>query len=337
MRDLRCVAVIGVGLVALVWGSAVPAGGSAAGLSARASMPPDEFQNPSWTALPSPTAFNRTPRCALTPAHPVCEVPRKRWPPTDPYSPDGYLNSGYWPAEKRPDIEFWADEQLPLDYKHCLAHLTHYCYLVKAKAEGYPISRTPHLGDLWFAQGKCIAEGWAVKPSCTRDKDWYMGYVEKVNPDGSFIASSGGSRTPADSGLQIQYVPEATDRYSEFVHRFPPGKKPKSAFPPTTTQPQLTATLVNPTYPANLANAVIMDWGENLYRPIQVTTLEGGKYVPNTDSHWVMANGLYTSALPYGGATSPLPYGDMQPGIYTIYVALSGTSLPPVVLTLTLT
>lgn len=340
MRNLRRVAVLVVGLVALVCASAVPAGRSAAGsLNSRSALPPDEFQNPSFRKLPSPTAFNRTPACRPTQANGWwCVVPRRRWPPPDPFNHDDYMNSGSWPAEKRPDIELYAHSFYGW-HKNCLAHLTHYCFLVAAKVEGYPISHTPHVGDLWFIQGRCIAVGprAPVRASCRRDKDWYMGYVEKVHRDGSFIGTSGGSRTKADTGLTAIYFSGATDRYTEFVHLFPAGKKPKTAFPPTTTQPQLTATLSTQTISAKLANTVIVNWGANLRQPILVAALKEGKSLGAWGANYDFPNQWNTSGLPFGGVTSAMPVSDVPPGQYEIYVALAGTNLPPVLLPLTLT
>lgn len=336
MRGLRRVAVIGVGLVALVSAGAVAAGSLAPG--SVNGLPPDEFQNPSFRALPPPSAFNKTPACRPTPANGWwCVVPRKRWPPPDPFNHDGYLDSGSWPEEKRPDIALYAHFPIGWDYKNCLAHLTHYCYLVAAEAEGYPISHTPHVGDLWFIQGKCIAvgPGAPVQASCTRDKDWYMGYVDKVQPDGSFIGTSGGSRTSADQGLLTIYFSGATDRYTKFVHLFPAGKEPKSAFPPATAEPQLTATLSTQTVSSNLPNTVIVNWGSNLPQPILVTSLKGGKYDLWSAANYASANQSNTSGLPYGGTTSAMPVSHVPPGKYEVYVALAGTDLPPILLPLT--
>jgi hypothetical protein len=339
LADLRRVAVIVVGLVALVCGGVVSAGRSAPGsLNVRSSVLFDEFQDPSWTALPSTTAFNRTPSCQPTLANSwYCEVPRKRWPPQDPFSPDAYLNSGYWPAEKRADLELYAGYRFPANYKNCEAHLSHYCYLIEAKAEGYPITHTPHVGDLFFVQGRCIGygPGATVKANCTRDKDWYMGYVEKVHPDGSFIGSEGGSDTPADSGLAVMYFSGAMDRYTEFVHLFPAGEKPKSGFTPTTTPPQLTATLSAQTVPAKRCWSVTVNWSANLPRAIQVTALQGGKLVPETGSPYSFPT--ETTSPPYGGVTDAIPFSGVPPGRYEVFVMLTGTQLAPVVLPLTLT
>ena len=301
-------------------------------------MLPDEFQDPSFSALPAPTVFNKTPKCQPTLANSWdCEVPRRRWPPPDPFNPDSYMNSGSWPAEKRPDIELYAHQRIGWYYKNCLAHLSHYCFLVAAEVEGYPISHTPHVGDLWFVQGRCI--GWGpgatVKANCTRDKDWYMGYVEKVNPDGSFIQSWGGSDTPADSGLAVTYFSGAMDRYTEFVHLFPAGEQPKSGFTPTTTPPQLTATLSAQTVPAKRCWSVTVNWSANLPRAIQVIALQGGKHGPEIDPEYSFPT--ETTSPPYGGVAGAIPFYGVPPGQYEVYVTLTGTDLPPVVLPLTLT
>jgi hypothetical protein len=69
----------------------------------------DEFINPSQTRLPAPSSHNRTPACPTNVADDFqCTVPRQAWPPRDRGNPELYLNSAYWPAEERPDIEEYA-------------------------------------------------------------------------------------------------------------------------------------------------------------------------------------------------------------------------------------
>jgi len=161
-----------------------------------------------------------------------------------------------------------------------------------------------------------------------------MGYVEKVHPGGSFIASEGGSDTAADSGLVITYFSAATDRYAEFVHLFPKGEKPNSGFTRTTVRPHLTATLNEHRAPANQAFTVILNWVANLPRPIQVTALRDGRHVPNTDSLYSYPSGGRNTqgARHVRGVTSAVPFSGVPPGRYEIYVTLTGTTLPPVVL-----
>jgi hypothetical protein len=202
----------------------------------------NEFYQPSWTQLPSASTYNTTPSCPLVSATFFqCEVPASALPPQDSNNTASYLNSGYWPSEKRPDIEVYAANWLPFSpNESCLEHLPHYCYLVDAERAGYPVTHTPEVGDLWFAPGACI--GWGgpsgAPPSgdCAADQDWYMGYVEQVFPDGSFIQSWGGSSTPADSGLGVTWFSGAMDPDSDFVPPMPTGTPlpvPVNASPPT--------------------------------------------------------------------------------------------------------
>jgi len=201
----------------------------------------DEFHQPSWTELPPPSSENTTPSCPLTAANDYqCEVAASALPPRDSNNTAAYLNSGYWPSEKRPDIEVYAANWFPtLPGESCLQHLAHYCYLVDAERAGYPVTHSPEVGDLWFAQGQCIAWGGPSGPAptsgCMADQSWYMGYVEQVFPDGSFIQSWGGSTTPADSGLAVTWFSGAMDAYTDFVPLMPQGTPlpvPVNARPP---------------------------------------------------------------------------------------------------------
>jgi hypothetical protein len=189
-----------------------------------------EFSDPSPNAPPAASVFNTTPSCPLTAADGyACVVPTSAWPPQDPDNPDRYLNSAYWPGEKRPDITMYATLQYGYSYQNCSAKMTHYCVLLDAQASGYPTTHTPQVGDLWFVPGECFAvgPGAAVPGGCTDDaNDWYDGYVDEVFPDGSFIASSGGSTTAADSGLYEYWFSGAMDPYADFIGFFPSGQSP---------------------------------------------------------------------------------------------------------------
>lgn len=254
MNRLRIVASVGalalaaLSPVGLAAGSAPTAssvkvsfvvGGHVAGAGALASAQgPNEFDSPSWTSLPAASSYNTTPSCQVAVGQPVCDVPQSAWPPPDPGNPEwfqhlqnadgswdtyrtGYINSAYWPAEKRPDIEEYAIQKYGYNYKHCASYLPHYCFLVDAEAVGYPITHTPAVGDLWLAPGECLlwayneqeSEGSSCDPNS--NTDWYMGYVERVLPDGSFVQSWGGSTTPADSGLEVTLFSGAMDPYTD--------------------------------------------------------------------------------------------------------------------------
>jgi hypothetical protein len=222
------------------YGSAVRTPSSIAGfLSAlivlAAGIPPavgaeqKEFHRPSWTALPAPSPYNTTPPCPLDHMNDFdCEVPSSALPPRDVNNTASYLNSGYWPSEKRPDIEVYAANWFFSEHSEpCDQHLVHYCYLIYAQDAGYPVTHVPQVGDLWFAPGACIGWGGPAGPpstsDCASDPSWYMGYVEQVFADGSFIQSSGGSTTPADSGLAVTWFSGSMDAYTDFVPLMPEG------------------------------------------------------------------------------------------------------------------
>lgn len=187
----------------------------------RASSSTNEFNNPNPTQLPAVSTYNTTPSCPLNAGdYFYCDVPSSSWPPKDRDNPERYLNSAYWPAEKRPDIWVYAVEPYGYYYKNCANKLPHYCFLVDAEAVGYPITHTPQVGDLWVAPGECLAygPGAPLPAGCTDNaNDWYAGYVEQVFPDGSFIQSWGGSDTPADSGLGLTWFSGAMDAQTDFI------------------------------------------------------------------------------------------------------------------------
>jgi hypothetical protein len=186
----------------------------------------NEFQGPSWAHLPSPSAYNKPPHCALTVEVPQCTIPVASQPPQDPNNPERYLNSAYWPAEERPDIEMYAIQRYGYSYKHCSSWLPHYCFLVDAEAVGYPVSHHPLVGNLWLAP--CTALKWVnggTASGCGTSPEWFLGYVQKVFPDGSFIESWGGSDTPADTGLFLSWFAGSMDAQTEFIHLMPPGSR----------------------------------------------------------------------------------------------------------------
>jgi hypothetical protein len=190
------------------------------------------------------------PACAPTQSNNWdCEVPTASWPPHDVSNPEIYLNSAYWPAEERPDIEMYAIQRYGYNYKNCIADLPHYCFLVDARAVGYPVTHKPAVGDLWLAPGECLIwgdqTGVSEPTSCSdRDTDWYVGYVEQVFPDGSFLQSWGGSDTPADSGLALTLFSGAMDPDTDFIGLRPRGTPlPGTSRTPSGKSPQLTSTL----------------------------------------------------------------------------------------------
>lgn len=216
-------------------------------LPAAAAAQNGEFDNPSWTALPAATASNTTPSCPLTVADDFqCQVPDSSLPPQDSSNPERYLDSAYWPAEKRPDIEIYAIQQYGYGYQNCAAELPHYCFLTDAQAVGYPISHTPAVGDLWVAPGECLAwggSGAALPSGCTDSaSDWYIGYVEQVFPDGSFVQSWGGSTTAADSGLSETWFSGSMNPYTDFIGLMPAGTPLPGASTTTTTGTTTTTT-----------------------------------------------------------------------------------------------
>jgi hypothetical protein len=186
----------------------------------------DEFDNPGWTHLPKPSAFNKPPSCPVTLEKPQCTVAPRSQPPRDPGNPEKYLNSAYWPAEERPDIEMYAVQRYGYSYKNCSSHLPHYCFLLDAEAVGYPVGHKPRVGDLWLAP--CDDLKWvdgAIALGCSATPGWFLGYVQKVYPDGSFVQSWGGSDTPADTGLGVTWFSGSMDQHAVFIHLMHPGAR----------------------------------------------------------------------------------------------------------------
>jgi hypothetical protein len=192
--------------------------------------PGGEFSNPSPNTLPAASVYNTTPSCPVTRSNPSCDIPApsSSLPPADADSPEVYLNSAYWPAEKRPDIEMYGIQQYGYNYQNCSAPSTwnHYCFLVDAKAVGYPVSQTPQVGDLFLARCQSfmfVNPAWTT--SCPLGNIYYVGYVEQVFSDGSFIVTEGGDG-PNDSGLVFEWLSGSMDPNSDFIGLFPPGQSP---------------------------------------------------------------------------------------------------------------
>lgn len=205
--------------------------------------PGGEFHWPSPSQVPAASPYNTTPICP--PASYDCEV--SALPPADVNNPERYINSAYWPAEKRPDIEMYAVMQYGYQYKDCSSLLPHYCFLLDAEAVGYPVSHTPQVGDLWLAPcDDLIWMGQQGGSGCHGSEGWYLGAVEEVLPDGSFIQSWGGSDTPEDTGLALTWMSGSMDMGADFIGFFSPGQFPhlagsKCAFDicPTSTEPPM--------------------------------------------------------------------------------------------------
>jgi hypothetical protein len=226
-RAPRARVVLAICAALVSWSLVLCAGASANVFPA---TPTGEFLNPSPNGPPTVSAFNTTPACQLTAAdNYYCQVSTSSQPPQDSSNPERYLNSAYWPAEKRPDIETYAINSYGYGYQNCRDKLPHYCFLLDAEAEGYPVTHTPQVGDLWLAPGECSAygPGAAVASNCSDDaNDWYLGYVEQVFPDGSFIQSGGGAVAATDSGISEAWFSGAMDPYTEFIGFFPAGQSP---------------------------------------------------------------------------------------------------------------
>lgn len=190
---------------------------------------------PPWTTLPAASVYNRTPTCPLVPANSFsCTLKPAALPPQDPFNPEGfpgYLNSAYWPAEKRPDLWLYAVENYGYTIDNCRDRLPHYCFLLDAEKARFPISHRPEVGDIWVAPCKAIfIMGSGAKTNCPSGADLeYAGYVEQVFRDGSFTYSQGGADPTVDSGLAWGWLAGRTDHGAEFIGLFPTGStQPKS-------------------------------------------------------------------------------------------------------------
>jgi hypothetical protein len=208
----------------------------AAVASARTVTVADEFQRPSWTSLPSRSIFNQLPSCTLDQTNDyICLPPISGTSqPADPYSPEAYVNSAYWPAEQRPDIERYAMNRYGYDYENCARYTVHYCFYVDAKKVGYPISHEPKAGDLAVFPEACAARGpsTAVSSNCVADSGsyWYVMYVQRVLAGGAYIGSGGGASDSSnvnniDSGIVEEEVSENSDRYTYFIGLMPKQRK----------------------------------------------------------------------------------------------------------------
>lgn len=60
---------------------------------------------------------------------------------------------------------------------------------------------------------------------CSAEPGWFLGYVQKVYPDGSFVQSWGGSDTPADTGLGAAWFSGSMDQHAVFIHLIHPGTR----------------------------------------------------------------------------------------------------------------
>lgn len=189
-----------------------------------------EFADPSPNAPPVASVYNTAPTSCATETNPYCEIdaPSSSLPPADANSPETYLNSAYWPAEERPDIEVYAIQQYGYNYQDCSNPSTwnHYCFLVDAEAVGYPVTHTPQVGDLFLARCEdfIMANG-TTATNCPLGNIYYLGYVEQVLPDGSFSVTEGGTG-PGDSGIAFEWLSGSMDANSDFIGFFPPGQSP---------------------------------------------------------------------------------------------------------------
>jgi hypothetical protein len=190
-----------------------------------------EFADPSPNAPPAASVYNTAPANCATETNPYCEIdaPSSSLPPADGSNPETYLNSAYWPAEERPDIEVYAIQQYGYNYQDCSNPSTwnHYCFLVDAEAVGYPVTHSPQVGDLFLARCEdfILANG-KTATSCPLGNIYYIGYVEQVLPDGSFSVTEGGTG-PGDSGLAFEWLSGSMDANSDFIGFFPPGQSPR--------------------------------------------------------------------------------------------------------------
>lgn len=193
-----------------------------------------EFSDPSANALPPISAYNTTPTsCPVTRSVPYCSLSgtSPSLPPADSGSPERWLNSAYWPAEKRPDIEMYAIQRFGYSYQNCSDPSTwnHYCFLVDAEAAGYPVSHTPQVGDLFLARCDDTVLVNGSQPGCPLGNIYYIGYVEQVLSDGSFIVTEGGSDDATDSGLAFFWFSATMAANSSFIGFFPAGQSPPVA------------------------------------------------------------------------------------------------------------
>lgn len=212
-----------------------------AGVWRAAGAAADEFANPSPYGPPTVSAYNTTPSsCPVTTSNPVCFLSgtASTLPPPDSGNIERYLNSAYWPAEKRPDIDVYGIQQYGYYYDNCSDPSTwaHYCFLVDAEAAGYPVSHDPQVGDLVVARCDALTYPGGVTSDCGPPfgNIYFVGYVEQVFSDGSFVETEGGSTDATDSGLGFYLNAATTDANAAFVGFLPPGQSPR--LPPGTVR-----------------------------------------------------------------------------------------------------
>jgi hypothetical protein len=268
----------------------------------------NEFSNPSASQLPAPSAANTTPSCPLDSNDQFACSPDPL-PPADSNNPERYLNSAYWPAEKRPDIEMYAIQVYGYSYQNCSAKLPHYCFLTDALAAGYPVSHTPQVGDLWLAPGECLAWGGPGAPlptGCTDDaNDWYMGYVDAVNSDGSFIQSWGGSTDASDSGLGETWFSGAMNPYTDFIGLMPEGQWPSTVHNTVSVSVDHNGDHVDVTVSSDAPDAKLTLSGPHQLTPALDSSGEASLTLP--PGNWTAcasSGGVGTSFPPGSGCTS---------------------------------
>lgn len=266
------------------------------------SGPSGEFLYPSPNQLPAPSVYNQTPACPVTETISTCEVPASLSPPPDPSNPEYYLNSAYWPAEKRPDIEMYAIQSYGYNYQNCSAFLPHYCFLVDAEAVGYPVSHTPEVGDLWLAPCEDLEWGGGSHTLHAKDcgsrglsSEWFMGYVDQVFPDGSFIDSGGGGHEiGTDSGLTLSWRPGSMDPNTDFIGFMSSGEFP-----------HLSGDACLYICPANTKRPELSTEAPHQYEVITVTSGDWSGAAPISYSYqWQLCNSEGSECSDIPGATS---------------------------------
>jgi hypothetical protein len=153
-----------------------------------------------------------------------CDVSAANTPPADPNNLEYYLNSAYWPAEKRPDIEMYALQKYGYDHQGCV---THGCFLIDAMAVAYPVSHQAAVGSLAVSCASADADLSTAKACIPLGGANTLGYVESVDADGSFELSLGGCNAipDSDSGLCLASFAASDAAMFDFI-----GLMPASAF-----------------------------------------------------------------------------------------------------------
>ena len=255
---------------------------SAALASGKTTTAYNEFQAPSWTSLPARTIFNQLPACQLDQANSYTCYPAISGSaqPADPFNPEAYVNSAYWPAEQRPDIEHYAMNRYGYDYENCAKNTVHYCFYVDSKKVGYPISHVAKAGDLAVFPGNCAPSGptTAVSSNCVAQSDsyWYVMYVQRVLKGGAYVGSGGGAADSdnvnnIDSGVIEQLVSEHSDKYTYFIGLMP---KQRQLTPPKHRQAEPTTLLRFRAYPTTADPALKVRFWLNKEAPSVTVKLE---------------------------------------------------------------